>query len=122
MIILALALVGGLFFGFAIIRPIRVLVWRHFSSEDDGRFDRPPGHTLYRPDTVGWHADPLGHYPRRWWDGAVWTENVRNGPDETTDAAPMSRDIRNCPVAVMRSARWWPSDLPSDGHQTCPVG
>ena len=30
----------------------------------------------------------------------------------------VSRDIRNCPGTVMRSARWWPSDLPGDGHQT----
>jgi hypothetical protein len=28
----------------------------------------------------------------------------------------LSRDIRECPVAVLRSARWRPSDLPSDGH------
>ena len=34
----------------------------------------------------------------------------------------VSRDIRKCPVAVMRGARWWPSDLPRDGHQTCPAG
>jgi hypothetical protein len=31
----------------------------------------------------------------------------------------VSRDIRNCPETVMRTARWWPSDLPGDGHQTC---
>jgi hypothetical protein len=23
-------------------------------------------------------------------------------------------------VAVTKGARWWPSDLPGDGHQTCP--
>ena len=23
-------------------------------------------------------------------------------------------------MAVTRGARWWPSDLPGDGHQTCP--
>jgi hypothetical protein len=34
----------------------------------------------------------------------------------------LSRDIRSCPVAVTRGARWWPSDLPGDGHQTCAAG
>jgi len=32
---------------------------------------------------------------------------------------PVSRDSRNCPETVMRSARWWPSDLPSGGHRMC---
>ena len=32
----------------------------------------------------------------------------------------VSRDSRNCPVAVMRWARWWPPDLPSGGLQDCP--
>ena len=30
----------------------------------------------------------------------------------------MSRDIRNCPETVIRTPRWWPSDLPGDGLQT----
>ena len=30
---------------------------------------------------------------------------------------PVSRAMRNCPVAVMKTARWWPWDLPSGGHQ-----
>jgi DNA-binding SARP family transcriptional activator/tetratricopeptide (TPR) repeat protein len=30
----------------------------------------------------------------------------------------LSEDIGN-PAAAVRVARWWPSDLPSDGHQTC---
>jgi len=29
----------------------------------------------------------------------------------------VSRVSRNCPVAVMKTARWWPWDLPSVGHQ-----
>src|SRR5674476_1318011 len=29
----------------------------------------------------------------------------------------LSRASRNCPVAVMKTARWWPWDLPSGGHQ-----
>jgi len=30
----------------------------------------------------------------------------------------LSTDIRNCPVAAVSSARWWPPDLPGGGHQT----
>ena len=30
----------------------------------------------------------------------------------------MSRDIRNCPETVVRTARWWPPDLPGGGHHT----
>jgi hypothetical protein len=29
----------------------------------------------------------------------------------------LSRAMRNCPVADMKTARWWPWDLPSGGHQ-----
>ena len=29
----------------------------------------------------------------------------------------LSRAIENCPETVMRSAHWWPWDLPSGGHQ-----
>src|SRR5665811_1874365 len=29
----------------------------------------------------------------------------------------LSMASRNCPVAVMKTARWWPWDLPSRGHQ-----
>ena len=32
----------------------------------------------------------------------------------------LSRDSRNCPVAVMKTARWWPRDLPSCGHRSGP--
>jgi hypothetical protein len=44
------------------------------------------------------------------------------GPNDllTRSDTAASRDIRKFPVAVTRGARWWPSDLPSDGHQTCP--
>jgi len=33
----------------------------------------------------------------------------------------LSRATENCPETVMRSARWWPWDLPSGGHQRCAV-
>src|SRR5690606_34086924 len=26
----------------------------------------------------GWHRDPLGRFPLRYWDGTTWTENVVN--------------------------------------------
>ena len=29
----------------------------------------------------------------------------------------VSRAMRNCPVADMKTTRWWPWDLPSGGHQ-----
>jgi heme-degrading monooxygenase HmoA len=29
----------------------------------------------------------------------------------------LSREIGRCPVTVVRTARWWPQDLPSRGHQ-----
>src|SRR5680860_1027506 len=32
-------------------------------------------------------------------------------------AAGLSMASRNCPVAVMKTAHWWPWDLPSGGHQ-----
>ena len=32
----------------------------------------------------------------------------------------VSRDIRNCPLAVMKTARWWPRDLPARGHRSGP--
>lgn len=47
-----------------------------------------PGHVLYRPESIGWHPDPLAHFPQRWWDGEQWTERVRNGLDESTDEPP----------------------------------
>jgi hypothetical protein len=36
-------------------------------------------------------------------------------------ACDLSRATENCPETVMRSARWWPWDLPSGGHQRCAV-
>jgi hypothetical protein len=39
---------------------------------------------------------------------------------EAKGSRVLSRDMWICPVAVMGTARWWPRDLPSRGHRTCP--
>src|SRR5450756_258216 len=39
------------------------------------------------------------------------------GRTEQRRRSLLSRASRNCPVAVMKTARWWPWDLPSGGHQ-----
>ena len=36
----------------------------------------------------GWLPDPSGRYPDRWWDGAQWTEWVRDKPGGTRSADP----------------------------------
>jgi hypothetical protein len=36
----------------------------------DEAADHPP---------AAWHADPYGRHEQRWWDGARWTEKVREG-------------------------------------------
>jgi len=28
---------------------------------------------------AAWHTDPFGRHEARWWDGADWTEKVRDG-------------------------------------------
>ena len=35
-----------------------------------------------RPDSAGWHPDPLGRFDSRWYDGDRWTQHVgRVSPD-----------------------------------------
>jgi len=29
--------------------------------------------------SASWHTDPFGRHDVRWWDGARWTEKVRDG-------------------------------------------
>jgi len=36
----------------------------------------------------GWYADPAMRASLRWWDGATWTQLVRNGTEESTDPLP----------------------------------
>lgn len=56
---------------------------------------------------AGWHADPAGAYPRRWWDGAAWSQHVL---DERGKALTDSHNVAQQPAPVE-------STLPSD-----PVG
>jgi hypothetical protein len=42
-----------------------------------------------------------------------------NDPTKWDLITGLSRDTRNCPVTVMRTARWWPRDLPVRGHLAC---
>lgn len=49
---------------------------------------------------IGWHADPFGRYPYRWWDGTAWSEKVRaDGGTQGID--PPGIDV--APVAVTES-------------------
>lgn len=36
---------------------------------------------------------------------------------QVTHSAVLSMASRNCPMADMKTAHWWPWDLPSGGHQ-----
>jgi hypothetical protein len=61
-------------------------------------------------------------------DVYTWTprgtlSSVTHDSDPTIDVdydALVSMASGFCPVAVSGSARWWPSELPSDGHWFCP--
>jgi len=49
---------------------------------------------------IGWHVDPFGRHPQRWWDGWSWTEKIR------TDQGGQGIDppgIDVAPVAVTES-------------------
>jgi hypothetical protein len=50
--------------------------------------------------------------------GKVKLANFSQAAQQLLAERKLSRDIRNCPGAVLRTARWWPPDLPSGGHQT----
>lgn len=47
------------------------------------------------PWLVGWHRDPAGAFPWRWWDGAVWTELVLN---ERGREVIDTRQLPECPA------------------------
>jgi hypothetical protein len=38
----------------------------------------------------GWYHDPLGRHPDRWWDGATWTQWVRDKPGGTRSEDPLA--------------------------------
>ena len=41
--------------------------------------------------------------------------------DRTAASTRLSRASGFCPWAASRTAHWWPSELPADGHWFCPV-
>jgi hypothetical protein len=44
---------------------------------------------LGRPSPAAWHPDPTGRFDQRWWDGALWTEHVMRGDEQTVDPEPL---------------------------------
>ena len=40
--------------------------------------------------SVGWHPDPTGRYPHRWWGGHEWTERVFVSGAVATDPTPVA--------------------------------
>jgi len=38
-----------------------------------------------RVSPAAWHPDPTGRFDFRYWDGALWTDHVTRGGDQTTD-------------------------------------
>jgi hypothetical protein len=70
----------------------------------------------------GWYADPAGGTGKRWWDGTVWTANVREAetshapstfgtyvPDERRSMTPLQTPERG--TAYTR-ASWWIAGSP----------
>lgn len=45
--------------------------------------------------SAGWHPDPAGAYPQRWWDGSNWSNRVL---DEKARAATGTQDVSQCPA------------------------
>jgi len=60
------------------------------------------GSTLDNDDSrqVGWHADPFGRNPYRWWDGTAWTEKIRTDNGDHGIDPP---GIEIAPIAVTES-------------------
>lgn len=48
---------------------------------------------------VGWHADPFGRHAYRWWNGATWSEKVRNDVERGIDPPGIDR----APVRITES-------------------
>ena len=43
-------------------------------------------HAVAAPQAAaGWHPDPTGRHEQRYWDGAIWTDQVSNAGQVTTD-------------------------------------
>lgn len=41
------------------------------------------------PATTGWHPDPFGRHPFRWWDGQAWTAYTGDGTAVQWDPTPI---------------------------------
>ena len=42
---------------------------------------------------AGWHPDPHGRFPQRYWDGARWTAHVSDGTTVAQDVVAASRGL-----------------------------
>lgn len=66
--------------------------------------------TLSAPPTAsppGWHPDPWGHAPLRWWDGAQWSPWVSAGPGPWEAYAPDGQPVDGRRwFPDMRTLRW----------------
>lgn len=58
----------------------------------------------------GWYDDPSGAAPRRWWDGARWTEHVHDPASEKPRAA--SRAVVGPDTPVYSASIWMIVGLP----------
>lgn len=68
--------------------------------------------------TAGWYADPSGQHQARFWDGACWTEQIRDDlgeplPDEAPHAAAATVAGVAAAVAAVAAA-----DVPASGVAT----
>lgn len=69
---------GGVFLG-ALLGPIGVAVTALYKGNDSAPAPAPASvldRIERRPDTAGWHPDPLGRFQARYWDGERWTQHV----------------------------------------------
>jgi hypothetical protein len=53
----------------------------------------PPAYPMEPPPPqpappFGWYPDPSGRHEQRYWDGTRWTEHVRDGGQDSTEALP----------------------------------
>ena len=70
---------------------------------------------------ASWQQDPFGRHEERWWDGAAWTDKVRDGRSAGIDppgivAAPERHGVAGNPAAPITDAkgpvRYAPAHLP----------
>ena len=49
------------------------------------------------PDAA-WHTDPFGRHEARWWNGAKWTEKVRDGEQTGIDPPGIAVALQGIPL------------------------